>query len=178
MSRIGNQPIPLKKAVKVEVAGKHVTVTGPKATLEMDLPELISAQTENGKLVVNRDNDSRDAKSRHGLCRTLINNMIIGVETGFKKELEIRGVGYRAEMKGTKMVLSLGFSHPVEYNIPKGVNVEIDAKRNIVTLTGADKHKVGQVAAEIRAIKKPDVYKGKGIRYVGEYVIQKEGKTV
>jgi large subunit ribosomal protein L6 len=114
----------------------------------------------------------------HGLSRTLVSNMVEGVDTGFKKELEIRGIGYRAEVQGKTLVLSLGFSHPVEYPIEEGIKIDVDTKKNTITVTGADKQRVGQVAAEIRSYRKPDVYKGKGIRYVGEFVLQKEGKTV
>lgn len=178
MSRIGNQPIPIKSGIKVDIKDRHVVVKGPKATLEMDLPDLVEAKTEDDEVVVTRADESRQAKSLHGLARNLINNMVIGVDEGFKKELEIRGVGYRAEVKGKQLVLSLGFSHPVEFDVPEGITIEVEARRNIITVTGADKQLVGQVAADIREYRKPDVYKGKGIRYVGEYVLQKEGKTV
>jgi large subunit ribosomal protein L6 len=178
MSRIGNQPIPIKSGVKVEIADRHVVVKGPKATLEMDLPDMVEAKAEGDQVVVTRADESRQAKSMHGLARNLLNNMVVGVEQGFKKELEIRGVGYRAEMKGKKLVLSLGYSHPVEFDVPEGITIEVDARRNIITVAGADKQLVGQVSADIREFRKPDVYKGKGIRYVGEYVMQKEGKTV
>lgn len=178
MSRIGNQPIPLKKGISVDVAGNHVTVKGPNGTLEIDVPEVISVAVEGDQVLVTRPDDSREAKSLHGLARTLVSNMVVGVDTGFKKELEIRGIGYRAEVKGKSLVLNLGFSHPVEYAIEDGITIDVDPKKNTITVSGANKQRVGQVAAEIRNYRKPDVYKGKGIRYVGEYVIQKEGKTV
>jgi large subunit ribosomal protein L6 len=178
MSRIGNQPIPLKKGISVDIAGNHVTVKGPQGTLEVDVPAPIAVVVEGDQLLVTRPDDSREAKSMHGLSRTLVSNMVEGVDTGFKKELEIRGIGYRAEVQGKTLVLSLGFSHPVEYPIEEGIKIEVDTKKNTITVTGADKQRVGQVAAEIRSYRKPDVYKGKGIRYVGEFVLQKEGKTV
>ena len=178
MSRIGNKPIELKKGVSVDVSDRHVTVKGPNGSLEMDLPGAIEVKAEDTQLLVVRPDDSRENKSLHGLSRSLLNNMVVGVDTGFKKDLDIRGVGYRAEVKGKALVLSLGFSHPVEYPIREGIKIEVEPKKNIITITGADKQAVGQVAAEIRAYRKPDVYKGKGIRYVGEYVIQKEGKSV
>ncbi len=178
MSRIGNQPIPLKSGITVDIKDRHVTVKGPKATLESQLPELVEAKAEGEQVVVTRLDESRRARSMHGLARSLINNMVVGVDTGFKKELEIRGVGYRAEVKGKNLVLTVGYSHPVEFPVPEGITIEADPKKNTITVSGADKQQVGQVAADIRKFRKPDVYKGKGIRYVGEYVIQKEGKTV
>lgn len=177
MSRVGKVPLALKNTIAVTVAGRRVTVKGPKATLERDLPELIDVMVDQGAVRVTRTDDSRAARARHGLVRNLIRNMLIGVETGFKKELEVRGVGYRGDVKGKNLTLSLGFSHPVAYPIPAGITIAVD-KNNIITITGADKAQVGQVAADIRAFRKPEVYKGKGIRYVGERVIQKAGKTV
>ncbi len=177
MSRIGKKPIPLTAKVSVDVKDSHVTVKGPKATLESDLPDLIAAKVEDSALLVSRANDTREAKALHGLTRSLLNNMVVGVETGFNKQLEIRGVGYRAEVKGKSLAMSLGYSHPIEYPIPEGIEISVN-KQNIITVSGADKQQVGQVAAEIREYRKPDAYKGKGVRYVGEYVIQKEGKTV
>ncbi|OVE82563.1 50S ribosomal protein L6 [bacterium M21] len=178
MSRIGNQPIALKSGITVAIDGRHVTVKGAKASLEMDLPPQVNVTTEDNQVVVTRENETRQAKSNHGLTRSLINNMVIGVDAGYKKELEIRGVGYRAEVKGKVLALSLGFSHPVNFPIPEGITIDAEPKKPIITITGVDKQLVGQVAADIRAYRKPDVYKGKGIRYVGEYVIQKEGKSV
>lgn len=178
MSRIGNQPIALKKGISVDIAGNHITVKGPKGTLEIDVPALIAVTVDGDQVIVSRPDDSREAKSMHGLARTLVSNMVVGVDTGFKKELEIRGIGYRAEVKGKILVLSLGFSHPVDYPIEEGITIDVDPKKNTITVSGADKQRVGQTAAEIRSYRKPDVYKGKGIRYVGEYVLQKEGKTV
>ena len=133
MSRIGNKPIPLGKGVSVAVADRHVTVKGPNGSLEMDLPATIDVKTEDNQLVVMRPDDSRQSKALHGLSRSLLNNMVVGVDTGFKKELEIRGVGYRAEVKGKNLVLSLGFSHPVEYPIVDGIKIEVDGKKIAVT---------------------------------------------
>ncbi len=176
MSRIGKQSIKLKQNISVTIAGKQVAVKGPKATLEHELPQMIEAKVEGDELIVTRANDSRRAKALHGLSRSLLNNMVIGVERGFQKSLEIRGVGYRAELQGKTLVFALGFSHPVEFPIPEGI--EIAVNRSIISVSGAGKQQVGQVAADIRALRKPEPYKGKGIRYVDEYVIQKEGKTV
>lgn len=178
MSRIGNQPIPLKKGISVDIAGNHVTVKGPNGTLEVEVPPQIVVAVDGDQVVVSRPDDTREAKSMHGLARTLVSNMVVGVDTGFKKELEIRGIGYRAELKGKTLVLNLGFSHPIEHAIEDGITIEVDPKKNTITVSGADKQRVGQVAADIRSYRKPDVYKGKGIRYIGEYVLQKEGKTV
>ncbi|OVE77962.1 50S ribosomal protein L6 [bacterium F16] len=178
MSRIGNQPIPLKKGVSVDIAGSHVTVKGPNGTLVVEVPAPIAVAVDGDQVVVSRPDDSRNAKSLHGLARTLVYNMVVGVDTGFKKELEIRGIGYRAEVKGKNLVLSLGYSHPIEHAIEDGITINVDPKKNTITVTGADKQRVGQVAAEIRSYRKPDAYKGKGVRYVGEFVLQKEGKTV
>ena len=177
MSRVGKKPLPLKSTITVTVNGRRLTVKGPKATLERELPAVVGVTVEKGAVVVTRANDGRAARAQHGLARSLINNMLIGVEAGFKKELEIRGVGYRGDVKGKNLALSLGFSHPIAYPIPAGIAIAVD-KNNVITITGADKEQVGQVAAEIRAFRKPEVYKGKGIRYVGERVIQKAGKTV
>lgn len=177
MSRVGKLPLPFKKTTAVTVTGRRVTIKGPKATLERELPALVDVAVADGVVQVTRQDDSRAARARHGLVRNLIRNMLAGVETGFKKELEIRGVGYRGDVKGQNLNLSLGFSHPVTYPIPAGIAIAVD-KNNIITVTGADKERVGQVAAEIRAFRPPEVYKGKGIRYLGERVIQKAGKTV
>ncbi|MCH2175660.1 MAG: 50S ribosomal protein L6 [Lentisphaeria bacterium] len=176
MSRIGNKPIKLGAGTTVDIKDRDVTVKGKKDTLSLTLPELIDVEVDGDTVLVKRANESRKAKSNHGLARTLVNNMVVGVDTGFTKQLEIRGVGYRAAVAGNSLSLTLGFSHPVDYPIPAGITVTVEKNVNI-TVTGADKQLVGQVAAEIRAYRKPDAYKGKGVRYVGEYVIQKEGKT-
>lgn len=177
MSRIGQKPVPVAAGVKVNIANGKVTISGSKATLEQVLPTAISAEHKGQEIIVRRDNDTSEVKALHGLARSLINNMVIGVTQGFKKELEIRGVGYRAEVAGPKLKLALGYSHPIEMPIPPGITVVV-LENTKVTISGADKHGVGQLAASIRAVRPPDVYKGKGVRYVGEYVIVKQGKSV
>ena len=182
MSRIGNKPIPVSKTTEVTIADGKITVKGAKASLEQEFPSsIISIEKEEDKILVKRADDSRDAKSKHGLIRSLVNNMVIGVETGFKKELEIRGVGYRAAVQGNSLNLTLGFSHPVNHPIPQGISIEVGKAQNnnpMVTVTGHDKQLVGQVAADIRKYRPPENYKGKGVRYVDEYVPLKEGKSV
>ena len=177
MSRIGKKAIPLGKSTEVTVAEGTITVKGPKATLSQSFPtEIISFEQEEGKLIVKRTDDERETKAKHGLIRSLVNNMVIGVEEGFKKDLEIRGVGYRANVQGKNLNLTLGFSHPVLHPIPDGIEVAVN--QNIISVSGSDKQLVGQVAADIRGYRPPEPYKGKGVRYVGEYVMQKEGKSV
>ena len=161
----------------INIANGKVTVSGSKATLEQVLPSVINAEVQGQEILVRRANNSSEAKALHGLARSLINNMVIGVTQGFKKELEIRGVGYRAEVIGPKLKMALGYSHPIEFAIPAGITVVV-ADNTRLTISGADKHGVGQLAASVRAARPPDVYKGKGVRYVGEYVIQKQGKSV
>jgi large subunit ribosomal protein L6 len=178
MSRIGKLPILVPANVQIELTADQIKVKGPKGELTQELNSLIEVQTQENEITVTRVNDEKEAKSMHGLYRTLIQNMITGVTTGFEKQLEIQGVGYRAAIQGSKIVLNLGYSHPVEYQIPHGIEVKIDAdKKNILIVTGIDKQAVGQTAAEIRSYRKPEPYKGKGIRYVGERIIRKAGKT-
>ena len=177
MSRIGNQPIPVPSGVKVSLDNNIVLVEGAKAKLTKELPPLVKLNIEDTVVTVTRDNDSKEARAMHGLTRSLINSMVIGVTDGFKKQLEIIGVGYKAEVKGSKLVLTLGYSHPIEYIIPEGITVAVENNTQI-TVTGADKQMVGETAAIIRRYRKPEPYKGKGIRYLGEHVIMKEGKTV
>lgn len=176
MSRIGNQPIPLNKNIEVKVSGSEITVKGPKAELKHVVPAGISIDVVENEIVLKRADDSKESKSKHGLTRSLVNNMVVGVDKGFQKDLEIRGVGYRANVQGSILGLSLGYSHPIQYQIPEGIQIEV--AQNIIKVSGYDKQRVGQTAAEIRAYRRPEPYKGKGIRYVGEYVMQKEGKTV
>jgi large subunit ribosomal protein L6 len=177
MSRIGNTPVTVPSGVDVTIAGSTVTVKGPKGSLSRDLPEGVSVTREENTLVVTRNNDERDARARHGLVRTLMNNMMIGVTEGFAKELDIIGVGFRAEAQGpNKLKLALGFSHPVLIEAPTGVTFEVPAQTKVI-VKGADKEVVGQVAANIREIRKPEPYKGKGVRYVDERVLRKAGKT-
>ena len=176
MSRIGKKPIVLPKDVKVQVNGNVVAVQGPKGKVETPLPAGIRLEQKDGTLTAVRDNDSQAAV--HGLARALVNNAVEGVTKGWQRELEIVGVGYRAEMKGKgTMVFSLGFSHPIEYPLPTGVSAAVDAKQTRITLDGIDRQKVGQVAAEMRSLRPPDPYKNKGVRYAGERLKKKVGKT-
>ena len=176
MSRIGRQPIAVPAGVTVTVDAENVvTVKGPKGTLTRKLDSAMNVAIEEGQVVVTRPNDLKRNRSLHGLSRTLIANMIEGVTNGFTKELEINGVGYRAQKQGKKLVLSLGYSHPVEMEDPEGITTTDDG--NKITVAGIDKEKVGQFAAEIRFKRPPEPYKGKGIKYVNEVIRRKEGKT-
>ena len=176
MSRIGRAPISVPKGVEVKQAGSIMEVKGPKGTLSQAIPNGIVLQVEGGAINVKRQEDTKHVRSLHGLLRTLITNMVTGVTEGFNKRLEIVGIGYRANLQGRNLQLSLGYSHPVNYAIPEGIEVVVD-KQTAITVMGIDKQKVGQVAAEIRGFKKPEPYKGKGIRYVGEQVRRKAGKA-
>jgi large subunit ribosomal protein L6 len=176
MSRIGKQPISVPAGVLVSVEGTHVAVKGPKGQLEQDLRPEIRIVQEDGTIRVERDSDERLHRSLHGLTRTLIANMVEGVTNGYEKRLEIVGVGYRAVLKGTDLELALGFSHPVNIPAPSGIEFEVPAPNRIV-VRGIDKQQVGEVAANIRKVRKPEPYKGKGIRYEGEYVRKKAGKA-
>lgn len=178
MSRIGKTPITLPDKVKVTVAdGNQVTVQGPKGKLNWELPKDISLTVEGTKLTVERGNENREVRALHGLARALVNNMVTGVSAGFRKDLEIQGVGFRAAVKGDKLDLSIGYSHPVLFPIPKEIKVAVTDNTKI-SIEGIDRQLVGQVAADIRAYYPPEPYKGKGIRYAGEQVRRKEGKTV
>jgi large subunit ribosomal protein L6 len=177
MSRIGKTPIPVPSGVDVTIAGSRVTVKGPKGTLERDIPGAITVRQDGAELLVERPNDERQNRALHGLVRSLVNNMVVGVNEEFTKELEIIGVGYRAAAQGTnKLDLALGFSHPVSVDAPEGISFETPAPNRII-VKGIDKEIVGQVAANIRKIRKPEPYKGKGVRYLGEHVAKKAGKT-
>jgi large subunit ribosomal protein L6 len=177
MSRIGKSPIPVPSGVDVTLSDRHVTVKGPKGTLERDIPETITLRQEDGVLLVERADDERQNRALHGLVRSLVNNMVVGVSQEFTKELEIIGVGYRATAAGPNRVeLALGFSHPVHMDAPDGISFEVPSPNRIV-VRGVDKETVGQVAANIRKLRKPEPYKGKGVRYLGEYVPKKAGKT-
>ncbi len=175
MSRIGKLPIPLESSVKVSVQGSEVSVQGPKGSLSHVLPQGITAELEDSRLVVRRSNDSKQQKSLHGLLRSLLANAVHGVTQGFEKRLEIHGVGYSAEVKGPNVDFKLGYSHPIRYAIPQGIAVKI--QRNVLTVSGHDRQLVGQVSAEIRSLRRPDVYKLKGIRYSGEILRKKAGKA-
>ncbi len=177
MSRIGKAPIAVPSGVDINVNGSTVTIKGPKGTLTHELPEAMVLRQEDGQLLVERTDDQRQNRALHGLTRSLVANMVTGVTDGFRKDLEIVGVGYRATAKGSNAIeLALGFSHPVVIEAPEGVTFEVPSPTNIGVL-GIDKQAVGQVAADIRAIRKPEPYKGKGVRYAGERVLRKAGKT-
>ncbi len=176
MSRIGKKPISLPAGVEVKVDGNIVTIQGPKGSLAQTLPEGISVIQEDNQILVERANDNKQQRSFHGLSRALIANMVEGVTNGFEKKLELVGVGYRAQMQGKKLVINIGFSHPVEIDAPEGIEFEVPAPTKI-TIKGIDKQLVGNTAAHIRAIRKPEPYKGKGIKYEDEYIRRKAGKA-
>jgi len=177
VSRIGRSPIPIPSGVDVSVSDHHVTISGPRGTLQRDLPGDITARQEEATLLVERPDDERANRALHGLTRSLLNNMVLGVTTGFTKDLEIVGVGYRAIARGPGLLeLALGFSHPVVVEAPAGITFEVPAPTRI-SVKGIDKELVGQVAANIRKIRKPEPYKGKGVRYAGERVLRKAGKA-
>ena len=176
MSRIGLKPITIPAGVDVNVNGATVTVKGPNGTLSMDAHPNMTVSVEGSEIIVSRPNDAKENRSLHGLTRTLIHNMVVGVTEGFKKNLEVNGVGYRAQKQGKKLVLSLGYSHPVEMEDPEGIETVLDGT-NIIIVKGISKEAVGQYAAEIRAKRAPEPYKGKGIKYADEVIRRKVGKT-
>lgn len=176
MSRIGSKPIEVPSAAKVEIKDGVLTAQGPKGTVSQTLFEGFDVQLDGGVVTVNRPSDSGPDRSRHGLLRSLVANAIEGAASGFTKRLEIIGVGYRAEVKDREVHFALGYSHPVVFAIPEGIDVEVD-KGGVVTVTGADRQQVGQVAAEIRGLRRPDPYKGKGIKYIDEVIHRKVGKA-
>jgi len=176
VSRVGKKPIPIAKGVKIEKSNGTVKVKGPKGELAVDLKPDISVDISEQEVVLNRPSDSRQHKSMHGLYRALIANMIKGVTEGYQKKLEIVGIGYRAEMKGNRLLLQIGYSHPVLFSLPPEISVEIPQPTQIV-ISGIDKQLVGQVAAKIRAMRPAEPYKGKGVKYEGEYIRRKAGKT-
>jgi len=176
MSRIGKKPIAIPKGVTIKIEGNTVAVQGPKGKLATELPPGIRMEQQDGHLMALRDNDEQAAF--HGLARALVNNAVDGVTKGWSRELEIVGIGYRAEMKGKNtVVFTLGYSHPIEYPLPTGIEVAVDPKQTRLTVSGIDRQKVGQVAAEMRGLRPPDPYKNKGVRYVGERLKKKVGKT-
>jgi large subunit ribosomal protein L6 len=176
MSRIGKKPISIPKGVTVKVDGNTVDVKGPKGQLRQPLPPGITAAVEDGQLVTKKARDERALDKFHGLARSLVSNAVTGVTEGFKKELDIVGVGYRAELKDKKVVLALGYSHPIVFDVPAGIDVAIE-KQTHLTVTGVDRQLVGQVAANLRRLREPDPYQQKGVRYTGEQLKKKAGKT-
>jgi large subunit ribosomal protein L6 len=175
MSRIGKVPILVPSGVTVTTADGLVSVVGPKGTLSQALLPSINITQDGDQLLVSRLNDERQNRSKHGLMRTLVSNMIVGVTTGFSKQLEVNGVGYRVAMTGNALKLNVGYSHDIMYKVPEEIKITVD--QNIITVTGISKQQVGQTAAEIREFRKPEPYKGKGIKYVGEHIIRKSGKS-
>ncbi|MHA6805819.1 50S ribosomal protein L6 [Salinifilum ghardaiensis] len=177
MSRIGKLPITVPSGVEVTIDGQQVTVNGPKGTLEQVIPEPINVERdEDGALLVNRPDDERRSRSMHGLARTLVNNMVVGVSQGFQKDLEIQGVGYRVQQKGSNLEFALGYSHPIVIEPPQGIEFSTEGPGKL-SVKGIDKQLVGEVAARIRKLRRPDPYKGKGVRYAGENIRRKVGKT-
>jgi large subunit ribosomal protein L6 len=175
MSRIGKLPIQIPSGVTITVDDHHVTVAGPKGTLTQFMLPFVKVTVEDNVATVTRENDEQIARAGHGLMRALLNNMVTGVTKGFEKKLELNGVGFRVSGGGQALDMALGFSHPVKYKAPEGIQLTVE--KNLITVAGIDKQKVGQVAAEIRALKKPEPYKGKGIKYVDEVILRKAGKT-
>ena len=176
MSRVGRLPIPIPDGVDIDITGTHVVVTGPKGTLSRDVAPELRLVTEDGQLRVERPGSDKRSRELHGLTRTLINNMVVGVTTGYRRGLEITGVGYRAQLVGSNLQLNLGYSHPIEITAPDGVAFEVETPTRLAVL-GIDKELVGHTAARIRATRKPEPYKGKGVRYAGEVVRRKAGKA-
>jgi large subunit ribosomal protein L6 len=176
MSRIGRMPVTVPSSVEVTIDGRRITVTGPKGTLTRDLHPDITVSREDGQLVVTRPTEQKTHKQLHGLTRTLVNNMVVGVTDGYRKGLEITGVGYRASKNGEKLQLNLGYSHPIEIDPPQGISFEVENPTRLAVI-GIDKELVGQVAARVRATRKPEPYKGKGVRYAGEVIRRKAGKA-
>ena len=176
MSRVGKAPVTVPSGVDIKIDGSHVKVKGSKGELERNFNERISFEVDGGVLTVSRPDDTRESKALHGLSRALVNNMVVGVSEGFTKDLEIQGVGYRASLKGKDIELLVGYSHPVLVEAPEGITFEVPEPTKI-SVSGIDKEKVGQVAANVRKVRPPEPYKGKGIRYVGEYVRRKAGKA-
>lgn len=177
MSRIGQLPIVVPAGVDVKIKGTHVRVKGPKGELQHTFPADMAISLEDGEVVVKRPSDEREHRAFHGMTRSLINNMVLGVSTGFSKVLEINGVGYRAELEGNNLILNVGFSHPVKVEPPEGIEFEVDARTRQIVIKGYDKQVVGHVAADIRKVRPPEPYKGKGIKYLDERIRRKAGKA-
>jgi large subunit ribosomal protein L6 len=177
MSRIGKQPVEIPQGVKAEINGNLIMLKSPKGELSYQLPSGIEIKIDNNKILVSRTGDGKNERALHGLARTLIANMAIGLSQGYQRVLEITGVGYRAQSKGNKLTFSLGYSHPVEFDLPEGITASVDEKQTTITLKGIDKQVLGQIAADIKKLRPPDAYKGKGIRYAGQRLKLKAGKT-
>ncbi len=175
MSRIGRKPIVIPKGVTITVKDSAIAVKGPKGELKRTIPALVKVTTEKDHLIITRDDESAEARARHGLVRALVSNMVEGVSKEFERKLEINGVGYRAEVAGTKLTLALGYSHPVVYQLPKGISAKVD--KNLLILTGMDRELLGQTAAKVRSFRPPEPYKGKGVKYLEEVIKRKVGKT-
>lgn len=177
MSRVGRQPVVVPQGVEVNIKGSHVRVKGPKGEISRTFPASMEISMEDGNVVVNRPTDEREHRALHGMTRALINNMVVGVSTGFEKVLEINGVGYRAELTGKNLTLNVGYSHPVVVEPPEGISFEVDQRTRQIKIMGYDKQMVGQVAADIRKVRPPEPYKGKGIKYLDERIRRKAGKA-
>jgi len=175
MSRIGKQPVVIPKGVTVQVTPESISAKGPKGTLSIRRHQAIEVSQEGDKLVFTRASDDKNTRAAHGLMRALANNLVVGVDKGFERKLEINGVGYRAEVKGSSLVLTLGYSHPIEYPLPDGITAKVD--KNVLTLAGADKQVLGAAASKVRSFRPPEPYKGKGIKYVEEAIQRKAGKA-
>ncbi|MDP1758369.1 MAG: 50S ribosomal protein L6 [Thermodesulfovibrionales bacterium] len=177
MSRIGKKPIDIPKGVDVKIADTTVNVKGPKGELSSGFPVGVRVKVDEGKVVVERTGETKNIRALHGLTRSLISNMVSGVSSGYQRVLEITGTGYRAQVQGNKLLLALGYSHPVEFILPPGIKAAVDQKQTQITLTGIDKQQMGQIAADLRALRPPDIYKGKGVRYAGQRLKLKVGKA-
>ncbi len=177
MSRIGKKPVDIPSGVDVKLLESTIKVKGPKGELSWSFPQGTNVSVKDNKVVVERADDLKKTRALHGLTRSLISNMVQGVTQGYQRVLDITGVGYRAQVQGNKITFSLGYSHPVEFNLPQGISAAIDPKQTQITLTGIDKQKIGQIAANLRSLRSPDAYKGKGVRYSGERMKLKVGKT-
>jgi len=177
MSRVGKKPIPVPSGVDVKISGADISVKGPKGKLDWVLPDAVNVNVQDQTIVVQRKDDSKEKRALHGLARSILSGMVNGVTDGYKRELELVGVGYRAQVQGNKLVFSLGYSHPVEFLLPDGITAEVDKKQTTIALNGIDKQLIGQTAANLKELRLPDAYKGKGVRYAGERIKLKPGKT-
>ncbi len=177
MSRIGKKPITIPQGINVEVNQDVIKVKGTKGELKFTFPEGIKISVADGKIIIERGSDSKSHRSLHGLSRSLVSNMVNGVSQGYTRVLEITGIGYRSQVKGNKLTFTLGYSHPIEYELPEGIKAAVDEKQTTITLSGMDKQLLGQVAANVKELRSPDAYKGKGVRFAGERIKLKAGKT-